>query len=110
MILAQVLGTVVSTRKDGGLSGLKLLLARSVVAFQGVSLEPRGHIIASIRAALTGQLDALARIAVDETGLGRYEDKILKNRLVIDKTPGLEDIEASVWTGDHGLTLVERAP
>src|ERR1043166_5111849 len=28
MILAKVLGTVVSTRKDGGLSGLKLLLAR----------------------------------------------------------------------------------
>ena len=30
MILAQVLGTVVSTRKDRGLLGLKLLLAREV--------------------------------------------------------------------------------
>src|SRR2546430_804011 len=30
MILAKVLGTVVSTRKDAGLSGLKLLLAREV--------------------------------------------------------------------------------
>jgi microcompartment protein CcmK/EutM len=32
MILAQVLGTVVSTRKDRGLLGLKLLLAREVDA------------------------------------------------------------------------------
>ena len=30
MILALVLGTVVSTRKDSGLSGLKLMLAREV--------------------------------------------------------------------------------
>ncbi len=30
MILAQVLGTVVSTRKDSGLMGLKLLLCREV--------------------------------------------------------------------------------
>ena len=30
MILAQVLGTVVSTRKDSGLLGLKLLLVREV--------------------------------------------------------------------------------
>src|SRR5262245_40237880 len=30
MILAQVLGTVVSTRKDAGLMGLKLLLVREV--------------------------------------------------------------------------------
>ena len=32
MILAQVLGTVVSTRKDSGLLGLKLLLVREVDA------------------------------------------------------------------------------
>jgi microcompartment protein CcmK/EutM len=30
MILAQVMGTVVSTRKDSGLMGLKLLLVREV--------------------------------------------------------------------------------
>lgn len=83
---------------------------RSFEAFRDVPLEVRGRIIASIRAALTGHLETLATLGVEETGLGRVEDKIVKNRLVIDKTPGIEDIEASVWTGDHGLTLVERAP
>jgi ethanolamine utilization protein EutN/carbon dioxide concentrating mechanism protein CcmL len=35
MLLARVVGTVVSTRKDAGLSGLKLLLVREVdAAFQ----------------------------------------------------------------------------
>ncbi|MBI5169326.1 MAG: aldehyde dehydrogenase EutE [Candidatus Eisenbacteria bacterium] len=83
---------------------------RSFEAFREVPLETRARIIASIRAAMLAHLDTLATLAVEETGLGRVEDKIVKNRLVIEKTPGTEDIEASVWTGDHGLTLVERAP
>jgi aldehyde dehydrogenase len=83
---------------------------RSFAAFREVPLETRGRIIASIRHALLGQLEAISRLAVDETGLGRVEDKILKNRLVAEKTPGIEDIEPLVWTGDHGMTLVERAP
>ena len=50
------------------------------------------------------------RLAVEETGLGRFEDKIAKNRLVTERTPGPEDLEPVTWTGDHGLTLMERAP
>jgi aldehyde dehydrogenase len=83
---------------------------RAFRAYRDVPLETRGRIIASIRSTLIGQLDTLAKVAVDETGLGRFEDKVLKNRLVAEKTPGIEDIEAGAWTGDHGLTLVERAP
>ena len=49
-------------------------------------------------------------MAHDETGLGRAEDKVLKNRLVIDKTPGPEDLEPHVWSGDQGLTVTEYAP
>jgi propionaldehyde dehydrogenase len=83
---------------------------KSFLASRDVTLEQRGRIIAAIRQALTAHLDELARIGVEETGLGRYEDKVLKNRLVIDKTPGIEDLDPGVWTGDYGLTLVERAP
>jgi acyl-CoA reductase-like NAD-dependent aldehyde dehydrogenase len=83
---------------------------RSFEAFREVPLETRGRIIASIRQSLLGQLETISKVAVDETGLGRVEDKILKNRLVTEKTPGIEDLEPGVWTGDHGLTLLERAP
>ena len=43
-------------------------------------------------------------------GLGRVEDKIKKNLLVIHKTPGVEILQPTAWTGDSGLTLMERAP
>ncbi|MBI5608358.1 MAG: aldehyde dehydrogenase EutE, partial [Deltaproteobacteria bacterium] len=35
---------------------------------------------------------------------------IQKNLLVAWKTPGLEILRPTSWTGDHGLTLLERAP
>ncbi|CAN0454075.1 unnamed protein product, partial [Phaeothamnion confervicola] len=44
------------------------------------------------------------------TGLGRPEDKVRKNILQAKKTPGLEDIQPRVLTGDRGLTLFERSP
>ena len=42
--------------------------------------------------------------------MGRLEDKIQKHRVAADATPGIEDLEANSWTGDHGLTVVEMAP
>ena len=73
-------------------------------------LEKRREIIANIRKRAAEDVHALARLAVDETGLGRFEDKIKKNLLVIHKTPGPEILQPTAYTGDDGLTLVERAP
>lgn len=52
----------------------------------------------------------LADLAVEETKLGRVEDKIAKISLAIEKTPGVEDLVSTTYTGDDGLTLVEYAP
>ena len=49
-------------------------------------------------------------MAVDETGMGRVEDKITKHLLVAEKTPGTEDLTTTAWSGDGGLTLVEQGP
>ena len=49
-------------------------------------------------------------MALEETGYGRYDDKIKKNLLAINSTPGVEDINPSAYTGEHGTTLVECAP
>ena len=83
---------------------------RGFEAFQHTPLDTRRAVIASIRETLAGQWRTLAEVAVEETGLGRVEDKILKNRIVTEKTPGVEDLEPVTWSGDHGLTLMERAP
>lgn len=78
-------------------------------AYRETPVQTRARIIAAIRTAFLSQLETLSKLAVEETGLGRVSDKILKNKLVAEKTPGTEDLEPLVWTGDHGLTLLERA-
>ena len=80
------------------------------VTFSQVGLDQRKAIIASIRASMREHGEELARGAVEETGLGRVENKIIKNRLVTNKTPGPEELDPIAWSGDNGLTLVERAP
>jgi acyl-CoA reductase-like NAD-dependent aldehyde dehydrogenase len=78
--------------------------------FVRLPLARRAAIVAAMRASMLERAEELARIACDETGMGRIEDKVLKNRLVAEKTAGLEDLVPRTVTGDHGLTLVEPAP
>lgn len=78
--------------------------------FQDVPLEQRKKIIERIRCLCRENVHTLAKMAHEETGLGRIEDKIAKNLLAITKTPGTEDVEPFAYTGDHGLTLLDRAP
>ena len=53
---------------------------------------------------------AIRSYYVSETGLGRVEDKVKKNVLAASRTPGTEILQPRAFTGDHGLTLTERAP
>jgi acyl-CoA reductase-like NAD-dependent aldehyde dehydrogenase len=78
--------------------------------FVALKLEHRARIIAAIRRAMLDNCELLAKAAWEETGLGRYEDKVVKNRLVTEKTPGIEDLAPIAQTGDHGLVLIEPAP
>lgn len=48
-------------------------------AFHGVTQEQADHIVRVMAKAAEGATKELARLAVDETGYGIYEDKILKN-------------------------------
>jgi len=63
-----------------------------------------------MREAALAHVKELSRTAVEETGLGRVEDKVRKNLLVAVKTPGPEMLEPRARSGDHGLMLMERAP
>lgn len=80
------------------------------VKLMNLSLELRTAMVDNIRRRLREQVRMLAELAVAETGLGRVEDKINKNLLVINKTPGPEILQPKAITGDDGLTLIERAP
>jgi len=78
--------------------------------FQGLGLEKREGIIAAIREVSRMNARRWADMAVSETKMGRVEDKVLKNLLSANKTPGVEDLHSISYTGDKGLTLVEYAP
>ena len=73
-------------------------------------LETRDQIINKIREKIMANKEILARMAVEETGMGKVGHKILKHELVAKKTPGTECIKIDAWSGDQGLTLVERGP
>src|SRR5690242_14684803 len=83
---------------------------RGFEANERLPLATRAKMIAGMRAVAAAHNAELSRFAVDESGLGRYEDKLIKNQLVIDKTPGLEILRPVSFTGDDGLMITERAP
>ena len=70
----------------------------------------REKVIKQIRRAAKANARRLAEMAVDETGMGRIEDKVKKNLLVAERTPGPEVLTPSAISGDTGLTLIENAP
>lgn len=55
-------------------------------------------------------LELISRLAVEETEIGKYEDKLIKNRVAAENTPGTEDLITESKTGDNGITLVEYCP
>ncbi len=80
------------------------------LALDKLSLESRKRIVEAIRGVARRDAAELGRMAAEETGLGRPEDKEQKNLLVANRTPGPEILQAEAVSGDHGLTLTERAP
>lgn len=87
--------------------------AAAKFAFQqlhDLPLAIRKEMVAHMRQAAREHAMPLAQMAHDETGMGRVEDKVLKNILNADKAPGTEMMPSQAWSGDGGLTVVEYAP
>lgn len=80
------------------------------VQFQDQGLELRREVIRAMRKAAIANAEKLAKLAREETGMGRWEDKVQKNLVCATRTPGVEDLVSRAYTGDRGLTLVEYAP
>lgn len=78
--------------------------------YRSYTVAQREEMISNIRRLILEEAETMAKLGVDETGMGRVSDKIIKHQLVAKKTPGTEDLEPRVITGDDGLTLIEMAP
>ncbi len=117
-------GRVVANRTHEGASlrdvphlGVFRDIESAVAAAQSASRElsrlplaRRDEIVGAMRRTALDHLELLAGTAREETGMGRVEDKVEKNRLVAEKTPGVEALATAATTGDLGITLDARAP
>lgn len=72
-------------------------------------LAVRENIITAIREAGLAHADEYARMEFEETGLGKAEDNVKKNQAAC-QVLGMEDLNAEVFTGDKGVTIIERIP
>ena len=102
-----------STHLKGVFSSMTDALAAVDKAYKELksySVEQREEMIKNIRRLTLEEAEVMAKMGVEETGMGNVPDKIIKHQLVAKKTPGTEDLRPSVMTGDAGMTLVEMAP
>ncbi|MFA6003599.1 MAG: aldehyde dehydrogenase [Elusimicrobiota bacterium] len=84
--------------------------AQAQKTFQEQGLAVRRAVIKAMRKAAISESERWARMAREETGMGRAEDKVQKNLLCATRTPGVEDLQSKAYTGDQGMALVEYAP
>lgn len=77
-----------------------------------LSLQQRNEIANIIREVVlkTENLELISYKAVEETGIGKYEDKIIKNKVAAEKTPGKEDLITRAISGEYGLMIEEYCP
>lgn len=108
-----------TTTKAGGDRGVFSKMEDAIEAaataqkkYLSCSMQDRARFVKAVREVVLKEenLDAISREAVEETGMGAYEYKIIKNRLAAEKSPGVEDLITKAFSGDDGLTLVEYSP
>jgi aldehyde dehydrogenase len=76
----------------------------------GRTIEDRKRIIDHIRRISIDQCVELGTMEMNETKIGRLEHKIEKLKTLGERTPGVEFMRSEVFSGDHGLAVIEHAP
>ncbi|MEX2167938.1 MAG: aldehyde dehydrogenase family protein [Pirellulales bacterium] len=88
-------------------------VAAASEAFDELSRRPiadRKRAIDHIRRISIEQCVELGTMEMEETKIGRLEHKIEKLKTLGERTPGVEFLKSEVFSGDHGLCVIEHAP
>ncbi len=88
-------------------------VAAAKEAFEQLSrrtVEDRRRIIGHIRRISIDQCVELGTMEMEETKIGRLAHKIDKLRTLGERAPGVEFMRSEVFSGDHGLAVIEHAP
>lgn len=111
--VAAAVAPAVVQRRHGVFDDVESAVAAARKAFERYEAMPlavRRDVVRAMRETAMAHLEEMCQRAVAETSLGRVEDKRIKNRVAITKTPGPEFLEPVAFSGDDGLALLERAP
>jgi len=110
-------GTVKTTSSYAGRHGIFTCVDEAVAAateaFEELSkrtIEDRKRIINHIRRISIDQCVELGTMEMEETKIGRLKHKIEKLKTLGERTPGVEFLRSEVFSGDHGLAVIEHAP
>ena len=82
-------------------------------AFERLSaatIADRKRIIGHIRRIAIDQCVELGTMEMNETKIGRLAHKIEKLKNLGERAPGVEFMHSEVFSGDHGLAVIEHAP
>jgi aldehyde dehydrogenase len=88
-------------------------VAAATEAFEQLSersIADRKRIIDHIRRISIDDCVELGTMEMEETKIGRLAHKIEKLKTLGERTPGVEFLRSEVFSGDHGLAIIEHAP
>ncbi len=88
-------------------------VAAAAESFERLSrgtLEDRKRIIGHIRRISIEQSVELGTMEMEETKIGRLAHKIEKLETLGERSPGVEFLRSEVFSGDHGLAVIEHGP
>ena len=118
-VLAEVNGAAAGGRggsfagRQGIFNDVDEAVAAAREAFEHLSertVEDRKRIIDHIRRISIDQCVELGTMEMEETKIGRLEHKIEKLKTLGERSPGVEFMRSEVFSGDHGLAVIEHAP
>lgn len=78
--------------------------------FRERSIQCKKRITDAVRQMALDHKEELARMTVEETGMGRVDHKIAKFINAAKNSPGAEYLQPQAWSGKNGMAVDEYAP
>lgn len=101
------------TGANGVFGGVDEAVRAATEAFEQLErlgVEGRRRAISHVRRIAIDDAEELGRMEFAETKIGRLDHKIGKLKVLGEKVPGVEFMQSEVFSGDHGLAVIEHAP
>jgi len=98
---------------DGIFGDLDSAVKAARLAFEQLGQQGKAErraYVKAMRDEFTRESRRLAELAVSDTNMGSVDDKTTKNLLCAEKSPGVEDLQARVYTGENGVTYDDWVP